>query len=141
MASRPVGNGNISFGLVSLPVRLFPATRSKAVSLNLLLGYGGMVSLGHAAFMGLGSYVCGVLLSEGQQGLAANVFWVLAISLVLGFIVLALVWALQARDLARVHGNAYAPPQAAPAFDAQYPAAKQAGDTPDNSVRKPTARP
>src|SRR6266850_3476541 len=36
MASRPIGNGNISFGLVSIPVRLFPATRSKAVSFNLL---------------------------------------------------------------------------------------------------------
>ena len=36
MASRPVGNGNISFGLVSIPVRLFPATRSKSVSFNLL---------------------------------------------------------------------------------------------------------
>lgn len=36
MASRPVGNGNISFGLVSIPVRLFPATRSKSISFNLL---------------------------------------------------------------------------------------------------------
>src|SRR5712692_9425314 len=36
MAARPAGNGNISFGLVSIPVRLFPATRSKAVSFNLL---------------------------------------------------------------------------------------------------------
>ena len=36
MASRSVGNGNISFGLVSIPVRLFPATRSKSVSFNLL---------------------------------------------------------------------------------------------------------
>ncbi|HZO81605.1 MAG TPA: Ku protein [Candidatus Binataceae bacterium] len=36
MAARPVGNGNISFGLVSIPVRLFPATRSKSVSFNLL---------------------------------------------------------------------------------------------------------
>jgi branched-chain amino acid transport system permease protein len=36
-----------------------------ASSLNLLLGYGGMVSLGHAAFMGLGSYVTAVLISEG----------------------------------------------------------------------------
>jgi branched-chain amino acid transport system permease protein len=51
-----------------------------ATSLNLLLGYAGMVSLGHAAFMGLGSYVGGVLLSEGQQGLFANLFWVLAIT-------------------------------------------------------------
>jgi DNA end-binding protein Ku len=36
MASRPVGGGNISFGLVSIPVQLFPATRSKAVGFNLL---------------------------------------------------------------------------------------------------------
>lgn len=36
MASRSVGSGNISFGLVSIPVRLFPATRSRSVSFNLL---------------------------------------------------------------------------------------------------------
>lgn len=31
-----------------------------AVSLNLLLGYGGMTSLGHAAFIGIGAYVVGI---------------------------------------------------------------------------------
>jgi DNA end-binding protein Ku len=36
MASRPIGNGNITFGLVSIPVKLFSATRSKSVSFNLL---------------------------------------------------------------------------------------------------------
>ncbi len=36
MASRPIGTGNISFGLVSIPVRLFSATSSKSVSFNLL---------------------------------------------------------------------------------------------------------
>src|ERR1700719_3925406 len=36
MASRPVANGNISFGLVSIPVKLFSAARSKSVSFNLL---------------------------------------------------------------------------------------------------------
>jgi DNA end-binding protein Ku len=36
MASRPIGNGNISFGLVSIPVQLFSATRSKSVSFNQL---------------------------------------------------------------------------------------------------------
>jgi len=36
MASRPIGTGNISFGLVSIPVKLFSATRSRAVSFNLL---------------------------------------------------------------------------------------------------------
>jgi branched-chain amino acid transport system permease protein len=43
-----------------------------ATSLNLLLGYGGMVSLGHTAFFGLGAYVTGILLSEGVQGAAAQ---------------------------------------------------------------------
>ena len=38
-----------------------------ATSLNLLIGYGGMISLGHAAFFGLGAYSTGVLLSEGVQ--------------------------------------------------------------------------
>ena len=32
-----------------------------AASLNLLLGYGGMTSLGHAAFIGIGAYVVGIL--------------------------------------------------------------------------------
>ena len=31
-----------------------------AVSLDLIIGYGGMVSLGHAAFFGLGAYVVGI---------------------------------------------------------------------------------
>lgn len=33
-----------------------------AVSFNLVLGYGGMMSLGHAAFFGIGAYTCGLLL-------------------------------------------------------------------------------
>src|SRR5208337_3055765 len=41
MASRPVASGNISFGLVSIPVRLFGATSSKSVSFNLLHGKDG----------------------------------------------------------------------------------------------------
>lgn len=36
MASRPIATGNISFGLVSIPVKLFSAARSKSVSFNLL---------------------------------------------------------------------------------------------------------
>lgn len=31
-----------------------------AVSLDLLLGYGAMISLGHAAFVGIGAYVIGI---------------------------------------------------------------------------------
>ena len=36
-----------------------------ATSLNLVLGYGGLVSFGHAAFVGLGAYATGILVSEG----------------------------------------------------------------------------
>jgi len=38
MASRPIGSGNISFGLVSIPVKLFTAIRAHAVSFHLLHG-------------------------------------------------------------------------------------------------------
>ena len=41
-----------------------------AVSLDLILGYGGMVSFGHAAFFGAGAYVVGVLAFHGAEGSA-----------------------------------------------------------------------
>jgi branched-chain amino acid transport system permease protein len=36
-----------------------------AVSLNLIMGFGGMVSFGHAAYLGLGGYAIGILAKEG----------------------------------------------------------------------------
>ncbi|MCG6876267.1 MAG: branched-chain amino acid ABC transporter permease [Betaproteobacteria bacterium] len=36
-----------------------------AVSLNLILGYGGMVSFGHAAYLGIGGYAVGILAYYG----------------------------------------------------------------------------
>jgi branched-chain amino acid transport system permease protein len=36
-----------------------------ATSLNLILGYGGMVSFGHAAYLGVGGYAIGILAAEG----------------------------------------------------------------------------
>lgn len=41
-----------------------------AVSLDLILGYGGMISFGHAAFLGVGAYAVGIL-SFHAPGLAA----------------------------------------------------------------------
>ena len=35
-----------------------------AVSLNLLLGYTGLVSFGHAAYFGVGAYTCGILMKK-----------------------------------------------------------------------------
>jgi branched-chain amino acid transport system permease protein len=36
-----------------------------AVSLNLIMGYGGLVSFGHAAYLGIGGYAVGILAKEG----------------------------------------------------------------------------
>jgi len=36
-----------------------------ATSLNLILGYGGMVSFGHAVYLGVGGYAVGILAYEG----------------------------------------------------------------------------
>jgi branched-chain amino acid transport system permease protein len=37
-----------------------------AISLNFLVGYGGMVSFGHAAYYGVGAYACALLMKEMQ---------------------------------------------------------------------------
>ncbi len=59
-----------------------------ATSLNLVLGYGGMVSFGHAAFVGVGAYVTGIMLSEGVQSgvlhLAATVAITALVALMIG---------------------------------------------------------
>jgi len=63
-----------------------------ALSLDLILGYGGMVSLGHAAFFGVAAYVVGICAAEGVQ--QAWIQWPLAIgatalaSTLIGLIVL-----------------------------------------------------
>ena len=36
-----------------------------AASLNLIMGYGGMMSFGHAAYLGIGGYAVGILAYEG----------------------------------------------------------------------------
>jgi len=44
-----------------------------ASSLNLVMGYGGMMSFGHAAYLGIGGYAVGILAFEGvacDRGLA-----------------------------------------------------------------------
>ena len=49
-----------------------------AASLNLVLGYGGMVSFGHAAFFGAGAYIVGILALEGVA--SAWIAWPAAIA-------------------------------------------------------------
>ena len=63
-----------------------------ALSLDLILGYGGMVSLGHAAFLGVGAYTVGILSLWGGGTQSAFLSWPLAmlvsmlIALVIGAI-------------------------------------------------------
>ena len=48
-----------------------------AVSLDIILGFGGMVSLGHAAFLGIGAYTVGILALHGVQ--SAWIAWPAAV--------------------------------------------------------------
>jgi branched-chain amino acid transport system permease protein len=48
-----------------------------ALSINLMLGYGGMVSLGHAAYLGVAGYTCILLVTAGYGQLTAAVLAVL----------------------------------------------------------------
>ncbi len=50
-----------------------------ATSLNLILGYGGMISFGHAAFVGAGAYTASVMITEGVT--SAWVGWPLAMAI------------------------------------------------------------
>lgn len=51
-----------------------------AVSLDLILGYGALVSFGHAAFMGIGAYAVGILSSHGIKDTAIQLPVALAAS-------------------------------------------------------------
>jgi branched-chain amino acid transport system permease protein len=49
-----------------------------SLSLNLIMGFGGMVSFGHAAYLGIGGYAVGILAKEGIG--SALVQWPVAIA-------------------------------------------------------------
>lgn len=72
-----------------------------ALSLDLILGYAGVISLGHAAFFGLGAYAAGLL---GKHGLIAEPLLALVasgvIAAALGFVTSFLV--LRGSDLTRL---------------------------------------
>jgi branched-chain amino acid transport system permease protein len=44
-----------------------------ALSINMMLGYGGMVSLGHAAYLGIAGYACILLTTAGYDQLTAAI--------------------------------------------------------------------
>jgi len=58
-----------------------------ACSLNLILGYGGLVSFGHAAFVGVGAYTVGILITEGMPNGWLGFGLAMAVSALLALII------------------------------------------------------
>ena len=71
-----------------------------ALSLDLILGYAGIVSLGHAAFFGIGAYTAGLLAVHGWGEPLTGLLLAGAIAAVVGFLVSFLV--VRGEDLARL---------------------------------------
>lgn len=71
-----------------------------ALSLDLILGYAGVVSLGHAAFLGMGAYSAGLLAKHVTGDPFAGLAFAMAMAGLLGFITSFLV--LKGSDLARL---------------------------------------
>ena len=58
-----------------------------ASSLNILVGYGGMVSFGHAMFFGSGAYVFGLLMQKTQVSVPVAMLGAIAFSGLLGLLI------------------------------------------------------
>jgi branched-chain amino acid transport system permease protein len=79
LALVPVYAGLIgNYFLMSLFTRIVILAMA-AVSLNLIMGFGGMVSFGHAAYLGIGGYAIGILAKEGIN--SGFVQWPLALAM------------------------------------------------------------
>jgi branched-chain amino acid transport system permease protein len=65
-----------NFFLMSLFTRIIILGMA-AVSLNLIMGFGGMVSFGHSAYIGIGGYAVGILAHEGT--VSGFIQWPLAL--------------------------------------------------------------
>jgi branched-chain amino acid transport system permease protein len=86
--------GYLVLGSQILIVALF------ALSLDLILGYAGIVSLGHAAFFGLGAYTAGILAVRGWGEPLSGLLAGGAVAALAGFVVSFLV--VRGEDLARL---------------------------------------
>jgi branched-chain amino acid transport system permease protein len=57
-----------------------------AIALDFILGFGGLISFGHAAFIGIGAYVTGIMVTEGQTDAVTILAAVLAVSAVFALV-------------------------------------------------------
>ena len=71
-----------------------------ALSLDLILGYAGIVSLGHAAFFGVGAYTAGLLASRGLGDPLLGLLAAVAVTATLGL--LTSFFVLRGKDLTRL---------------------------------------
>jgi len=71
-----------------------------AISLDLILGYGGIVSLGHAAFFGLGAYTAGLLSAHGWGEPISALLLAALVAAAFGYLISFLV--VRGNDLARL---------------------------------------
>src|SRR5918997_6346518 len=103
--------GEIAFWLVAAATLLFWSERHLilneiaiiglfALSLDLILGYAGIVSLGHAAFFGLGAYTAGILARDGLADPLLGLGAAAIAAAILGFVTSFLV--LRGPDLTRL---------------------------------------
>ncbi len=58
-----------------------------ATSLNILVGYGGMVSFGHAMFFGGGAYAFGLLMQKGGASIPVAILGAIVFCAILGFVI------------------------------------------------------
>ncbi len=71
-----------------------------AISLDLILGYAGIVSLGHAAFLGFGAYGAGLLALHGTADPISGLVFAMVLSASLGLLTSPLI--LRGNDLTRL---------------------------------------
>jgi branched-chain amino acid transport system permease protein len=57
-----------------------------ALALDLLVGYGGLVSFGHAAFVGLGAYAVGILSAQGIDDALISLPVAIAVAMLFAFV-------------------------------------------------------
>ena len=87
LATFPFTLPRVGLSYLLFIIILMAANVTVAVGLNLLVGYTGLISLGHAGFVAIGAYASGLLMS--RLGLPWPVAWVgaAAISAAFGFLV------------------------------------------------------
>src|SRR5262245_5186297 len=87
----------IAFWLAALlPFYLFPSyltlasqiaiTALFAISVDLVLGYAGIVTLGHAMFFGIGAYACGLLSQAGWGEPLSGFIFAAAVAGLVGYV-------------------------------------------------------